>query len=176
MEQYAVVHAVLAVEAQRIGIVRGKQVVGVHHGIFYPEEPPDAPLVAGNGPGEAAFGSLTVLFLQLLGHHKLLHAVGAGVEKRHLAEHAVLQYGLAHPESRVHQYAVEAVEHLCIHASHRRADNEVGPLGVANVVQQVHGLGRMYGQVGGHNHGPGQQLAQPGHCARQARRCETVDI
>ena len=176
VEQYAVVHAVLAVEAERVAVVGGKEVERVHHGVLKPEESPYAPLVAGHLAGEALLGNRTVLLHKLLCHHELLHAVGARVEESHLAQHVVLQYVVGHEEGRVDQYAVEAVKHLGKHTSHRRADDEVGLLRGADAAQKLHRLSRVYGQVGGRYVGPGQQFAQLRHRTRLPRRAEPVDI
>ena len=72
----------------------------------------------------------------------------------------MLAHGLSHLESRVHKYAVSAVEHLRVHAAHGRADDEVGLLLLLHLTQHGHALHWMKGYVFGNDGGLGQQRAE----------------
>ena len=142
----------------------------MHHGVFVAKESvnPVAALLLGYA-GKAFGGNLLIFLHESLCYDKLLNAVLTGIKKGVLAQHAVLQHGVAHLKGRIYQYAVVSVEHLGIHSAHRRTDNQVGIFSLASMVKQVHGLGRMQRQVGSNYGGAGQHLANLDDSARLSR-------
>ena len=170
VEQYLVVHAMLAVKADGIAVVLREQVARMHHGIFVAKESvnPVAALLLGYA-GKAFGGNLLILLHESLGYDKLLNAVLTGIKKGVLAQHAVLKHCVAHLKGRIYQYAVVSVEHLGIHSAHGRTDDEVGIFSVTDVMKKVHGLGWMQRQVGSHYGGAGQHLANLDDSARLSR-------
>ena len=178
---YEIVHrhlvgqAVLAVEAYRRGIVLVEEVVGVHYGVVVAEECDDAcALVGVGGVLEVVRRHLLILLYEALRHDELLHSVLARVLEHLLARE--LRHGVAHLEGWVHQYAVEAREHLGIHAAHRRAYDEVGLLLGCHRLQHLQTFFGMQRNVARHNRSVGHQRAQHLHRARLCRRTESVYI
>ena len=92
------------------------------------------------------------------------------------AEAVVLQQGVRQFEGRIHQDARNAVEQFRIHAPHRGADNEVGMLTGAQVLQEGKGLFRLDGQVRREHPRRREQYAQRLRAARGAAGSETVQI
>ena len=105
------------------GIVFAEQVERMHERILVAEESGHAVTLLRSDVLETVGRGLGILLHERLGDDELLHAVGPRVLERLLAYHSVLRHGLAHLESRVHQYAVVALQLLGIHASHRRTDD-----------------------------------------------------
>ena len=92
------------------------------------------------------------------------------------SDHPVILHRVAHLQGRVHQDAVVAIEHLGIHASHRRADNQIRLLRLAHLPQQVHRLLRANRKVGGNHRCIWKYLADSRHRSTLSRRCEAVYI
>ena len=105
-------------------------------------------------------GHVPVFLHQCFGDDDLLYAVLPFVLVDLFSHHIALGEGCSHLESRVHTDAVDAIEHLCVHASHRRADDEVGLLCADEIPQQFHRLLGMYGEVGGDDGCLGHVVAQ----------------
>ncbi len=176
MHKRVVVHAVLAVEADGLAVVLCEGVVGMHQRVLVAEESEHPLLLVVGDALEVAFRRQPVLFHQRLVDIELLNAVLSGREELLLARQSVALHRVGNAECRIDADAVEAVEHLGVHTSHRCADDEAGLLVVAEPLQQAEGLAGMDGQVGGYHPGIGQHGAQPLNGARLSAAAEAVHI
>ena len=168
--------AVFAVEVDGLWVVLEEEVVGVDDGVFVAEEAKDALLLFGGDLREAVLRHLTILLDQRLGDNHLLDAVLAWVLERPFSHHVVLCHGGSHLEGGVDADAVEAVEHLRVHASHGGANDQVGTFALHSLLEQGHCLCRMDGEVGCQDRGTGHELPQ--HVGSVGGSCgeEAVDI
>ena len=176
VHERAVVHAVLAVEADGLRIVLMEQAEGVDQIVLVAEEAEHAAAVLVVKTLEAPFGHLPVLLDQGLVDIEGLDAVLTGVLKLLRAGHAVGLHGVGDAEGGVGADAPVAAQLLGVHAAHRRAQDEVGLALGANLAQQGQRLFGVYGQVGGHDSGVGEGDAQATHRARLSAAAEAMDI
>ena len=163
VEETLVVHAVLAVEVGSLGIVAAVEIKGVNHRILIAEEAPYAALllfllllVHGFQLHKALVGELLILFLKGFGDHKLCLAVLPGILPRLFSGHAMFLHGLCHLESGIDENAVEAIEQFGVHATHRRADDQVGLLFLCFLAQESQAVGGMEWDVVGDYGGIGE--------------------
>ena len=166
----------LTVKACCLSVVLTEQVVGVDGSVLVAEESPYTMLLLIAHAGKALVGHLLVLLDECLGDDKVLHTVLSRIREVLGTNHAVLLHRIAHAEGWVHEYAVIAVEHLSIHATHGGADDEVGLLTVACLSQQFHSLLRNDGQVRSDDGGLWQHLADAGDGARLSTAAEAVNV
>ena len=117
-------------------------------------------LLRGFGALKTAVCHLPILLHQRFCDYKILHTVLTRILKMLLSYHAVLLHRVAHAQGRIHQDAVIASQLLCIHASHRRADDEVGLFRFADPSQQFHRLLGNQGQVWSNDRGTRQYLTE----------------
>ena len=87
---------------------------------------------------KAVLGHLLIRLHQCLGDDEVLYTILSGIREMLGAHHAVCLHRLTHLQSGIHHDAVVAAQHLCVHATHRCADDEVGLLAVAHLSQQCH--------------------------------------
>ena len=99
-------------------VVGMEQIVGIDCCVGITEEAPHALLVLVVESLKTVLGHLFIGLYQSLGHDEVLYAV-------------MCLHRFTHLQGGVHDDAVEAAQHLCIHAAHRGADDEVGLLAVA---------------------------------------------
>ena len=78
----------------------------------------------------------------------------------------MLLHSIKHLKSRIDADAVDAIEHLGIHAPHRGSYYKVGLFRCAHIMQQSHGIGRMQGHVVSYHHGIGKRILDSLHRTR----------
>ena len=93
------------------------------------------------------FRHLLVFLDKSLRDNKVLHPILSWIREVLCPYHPVIFHRVAHLQGGVHENTVVAVEHLRIHATHRRADDEVWLFRLAGLTQQRHRLLRTNGQV-----------------------------
>ena len=147
-------------EADGLRIVFVEEVEGVNHFVFVAKETEDALSVFIVQPLEAPLRHGAIFLHQCFVYVELLHAVLTGILKLLRPSHAVLVHGVGYAQGRIGADAVEVAQLLGVHAAHRRAQDDVGLLFVADAVQQCHGFLWVYGQVGGNNLGIRKHRAQ----------------
>ena len=112
-----VIEVVVAVEADRLRIVRREEAESVHQAVVFAEQPVDQAGILG-GPGEALPAHRPEVLQEGFRHQERGLAVGAGMVEFLPAEAVVLQQGVRQFEGRIHQDARDAVEQFRIHAPH----------------------------------------------------------
>ena len=143
-----------------------EQVKGVDRGVLIAKESPHTFLLLVCDTRETLLSHFLILLHHRLGHYEVLHAVLTGIREMLCPYHTVILHGVTHLQGRVHEDTVVAVEHLSIHAPHRRADNQVRMFAHTRPTQQVNGFLRMYWQVWGNDNGIGQHLTDTCHRPR----------
>ena len=176
VHERTVVHAVLTVEVGGQWVLLMEQSERVNHLVVVAKQTIDAASLLVVDPLEALFRHHAVFFHQSLVNVELLDTVLSRVLESLRACHAVGLHGISNAEGGIHADAVVAIELLRVHAAHRCAEDEGWLFFVTEVVQQLHGLGRVDGQVRSHDAGLGEYLAQSAYCARLSTGSESVDI
>ena len=125
---------------------------------------------------EDDFSQLLVFLDHRLVDVEFLNAVLPRVLKLLCTRHVVGTHRLAHLQCGIDADAVEASQLLRIHTTHRRADDEVRLLFLADVAQQGDALLRVNGNVGSHDAGLGHDRAQSADGARLAAGGKTVAV
>ena len=176
MHERLVVHTVGTMEADGRGIVFTEQVVGVHQVVVVAEKADyPTPLFIIHSQ-EILLGNVLILLHQSLGDDEILHAVFPRTEEMLLARQSVTHHGVTDGECRVNHDTVEAIDHLRVHTSHRRAHNEVRLSFLTQLPQHVDGFLRMQRYILGDDSGLGQHLTQTVYRARLRRRAKAMHI
>ena len=89
---------------------------------------------------------------------EFLNTILTRVLEHLLTRHTVGAHGIGNLKGRIDQDTVVAIEHLCVHTSHRCADNQIGLLPFCHSLQHGHSFSRMYRDILGHHSGIGQHL------------------
>ena len=143
MHEGVVVHAMFAMKADGSRVVGMKEVVCVDGGVFIAEEAFHARLFLIINTFEAVISHFLVFLDEGFGDDELLHAVETRIGEMLVADHAVFLHRVAHPEGRIDEDTVVAVEHLGVHATHRGADDEVGLFLLAELPEERLPVGRV---------------------------------
>ena len=171
-----VVHAVLAMEMDSLRIGTMKQVIGVYCRVLVAKESEDALALLVSNTTEALFRLVLILLDQRLVNIEFLNAVLSGILELLGTRHAMCLHRFAHLQGCVDADAVETIELLSIHATHRRADNQAGLLLLTDIAQQGDGLCRMNGQVGSDDLSLWHHLTESCHCTRLSATGKTMTI
>ena len=171
-----VVHAVLPMEVQGLRINAMEQVVGVYRCVLVAKESVDTLALLIVDALEALFRLVLILLDQRLVDVELLHAVLSGVLELLRSRHAVCLHGLTHLQGSIHADAVVAIQLLGIHATHRRAENQVGLFLLTDVAQQSNSLSRVDGQVWCNDLGLWHHFAQSGHRTRLSAASKAMTV
>ena len=132
IEKTLVVHTVGTMEMSSLRIMTAIEIPGMHKIVLIAEEPPHTlPLLClllrchRLKAREALFSDLLIFFLQSFRNHKLRLAILARVLPRLFTRQAMLLHRRSHLEGGIDADAVEAIEHLRIHTTHRGTDDQV---------------------------------------------------
>ena len=124
MKCHLIYQSMLAMEIDCIGIMLPEKVESMHHWVVVSKETIDAFTLLGIYIGKTLHRNILVFFDESLSNHEVLHTVFAWILKLLMSCHAA--HRVAHCKGWVDKNAVEAVQHLGVHAAHRRTYDEIG--------------------------------------------------
>ena len=174
--EHLVVGAVLPMERDALRVVLHIEVVGVHQLVFVAKERPHTMTFCHSLLVRKLLKILETLLLHLMvflhdgfRNHEFLDTILTRILEHLLTRHTVSAHGIGNLESRIDEDTVVAIEHLCVHTSHRCTDNQIGLLPFSHRLQHGHSFSRMYRDILGHYSGIGQHLLNAFHRARLTR-------
>ena len=126
MHKTVVVHAVFPMETDGRLIMCLENVDGIYCGILITKQSPYPTLLLLSHTTKALLRHLLVGLHQLFSHHKLLYTILSGVLELLLSRHPMGLHRLIHLEGWIYDDTIVAIQHLCIHTTHRCTDDQVG--------------------------------------------------
>ena len=164
MSQHLVVEAMFAIKASGLGIILAKEIVGVDCGVVDAEESPARLLLLW----------CDILKLESLHLVKVLNDVASDAEGFLIVFSTVEKLMLPcvehfakfrHVECRIYANPLEITHLVSVHATHAGADNEVGLLLLAELLEERQAFRRVNGYVWSYYLYLWQHLAQQLYCA-----------